>query len=105
MMPAFSHFFLKRRRALSKDSPSFTLIPGNPSPPLRPFNSVESRMKEKYRTRPGSALGAKFAKAVYGRSLGASSHGPSADPPVVAPAHQQATARAAVSHLNLLSES
>ena len=23
MMPAFSHFFLNRRRALSKDSPSF----------------------------------------------------------------------------------
>ena len=27
-MPAFSHFFLKRLRALSKDSPSFTRIPG-----------------------------------------------------------------------------
>ena len=32
MMPAFSHFFLKRRRALSKDSPSFTLMPGKQSP-------------------------------------------------------------------------
>jgi hypothetical protein len=33
MIPAFSHFFLKRRRALSKDSPSFTLMPGNKTPP------------------------------------------------------------------------
>src|SRR5690242_9584918 len=101
MMPAFSHFFLKRRRALSKDSPSFTLIPGNPSPPLRPFNSMESRLKEKYRTRPGSALGAKFANAVYGRSLGASSHAPAVPDPAAPAAHQQATATAAVSHLNL----
>src|SRR6185503_13637223 len=34
MIPAFSHFFLKRRRALSKDSPSFTLMPGKFNPPL-----------------------------------------------------------------------
>ena len=33
MIPAFSHFFLNRRRALSKDSPSFTLMPGNKTPP------------------------------------------------------------------------
>jgi hypothetical protein len=32
-MPAFSHFFLKRRRALSKDSPSLTRIPGNRATP------------------------------------------------------------------------
>jgi hypothetical protein len=40
MIPAFSHFFLNRRRALSKDSPSLTLIPGKKFPPLRPSQLI-----------------------------------------------------------------
>src|SRR5262245_20044655 len=38
-IPAFSHFFLNRRRALSKDSPSLTLMPGKKLHPLESIGS------------------------------------------------------------------
>src|SRR5258706_16425028 len=44
MIPAFSHFFLKRRRALSKASPSFTLMPGNLIPPSLRRSSVKKEI-------------------------------------------------------------
>jgi hypothetical protein len=45
-IPAFSHFFLNRRSALSKDSPSFTRIPGKlATPPHRGKNMGKQRLE------------------------------------------------------------
>src|SRR5258705_12348909 len=70
-IPAFSHFFLKRRRALSKDSPSFTLIPGKYLPPLCPVEELEFDEKPITRraARPNGVI---TPKPVYGTSHQAS---------------------------------
>src|SRR4029078_11212514 len=66
--PAFSHFFLKRRRALSKDSPSFTLIPGKKLPPLCP-GSLQLEKQVTAGRADGERQGAKSRVAVYGGRL------------------------------------
>ena len=55
MTPAFSHFFLKRRSALSNDSLSLTRIPGKFSNPLDSASGYYGKIDHPTRgTIPGS---------------------------------------------------
>ena len=69
--PGLLAFFLKRRGALSKDSPSLTLMPGKSNPPLSHRSSLEERVEGDNslwaRAFPGHHLNLRSRRAVYGR--------------------------------------